>query len=102
MGVRPGRPAPDDRHGIRQRRQPARSSTPRCTSRWATTRSPGLSLAIFGQYFNRNETWAGMARPWVDYMARSSWLLQQGRFYADVAYFYGEEAPLVSAGPASG
>jgi hypothetical protein len=37
-----------------------------------------------------------MARPWVDYMARSAWLLQQGRFYADVAYFYGEEAPLVS------
>jgi hypothetical protein len=59
-------------------------------------RKPGLSLAIFGQYFNRNETWAGMARPWVDYMARSSWLLQQGRFYADVAYFYGEEAPLVT------
>lgn len=59
-------------------------------------RKPGLSLAIFGQYFNRNETWAEMARPWVDYMARSAFLLQQGRFYADVAYFYGEEAPLVA------
>ncbi|WP_075791701.1 glycosyl hydrolase [Massilia putida] len=59
-------------------------------------KKPGLSLAIFGQYFNRNETWAGMARPWVDYMARSAYLLQQGRFYADVAYFYGEEAPLVA------
>jgi hypothetical protein len=59
-------------------------------------KKPGLSLAIFGQYFNRNETWAGMARPWVDYMARASWMLQQGRFYADVAYFYGEEAPLVA------
>jgi hypothetical protein len=59
-------------------------------------KKPGLSLAIFGQYFNRNETWAGMARPWVDYMARSAYLLQQGRFYADVAYFHGEEAPLVS------
>ncbi|GAB3464840.1 hypothetical protein GCM10027321_29160 [Massilia terrae] len=59
-------------------------------------KKPGLSLAIFGQYFNRNETWAGMARPWVDYIARSSYLLQQGRFYADVAYFYGEEAPLVA------
>ncbi|WP_026354990.1 glycosyl hydrolase [Massilia niastensis] len=59
-------------------------------------RKPGLSLAIFGQYFNRNETWADMARPWVDYIARSAYLLQQGRFYADVAYFYGEEAPLVT------
>ncbi|VXB96751.1 glycosyl hydrolase [Massilia sp. 9I] len=59
-------------------------------------RKPGLSLAIFGQYFNRNETWAGMARPWVDYIARNAWMLQQGRFYADVAYFYGEEAPLIA------
>lgn len=55
---------------------------------------PGLSLALFGQYFNRHETWAGMARPWIDYIARSNFLLQQGRNVADVAYFYGEEAPL--------
>lgn len=59
-------------------------------------KKPGLSLMIFGQYFNRNETWGGMARPWVDYIARNAYLLQQGRFYADVAYFYGEEAPLVT------
>ena len=57
-------------------------------------KQPGLSLFIFGQYFNRNETWAEMARPWVDYMARNSLMLQQGRNVADVAYFYGEEAPL--------
>ncbi|QAY78116.1 glycosyl hydrolase [Sphingosinicella sp. BN140058] len=57
---------------------------------------PGLSLAIFGQYFNRHETWAEMARPWVDYIARSSYLLQQGRNVADIAYFYGEEAPLTA------
>jgi hypothetical protein len=57
---------------------------------------PGLSLMIFGQYFNRHETWAEMAKPWVDYMARNSYLLQQGRNVADVAYFYGEEAPLVA------
>ena len=55
---------------------------------------PGLSLFIFGQYFNRNETWAEMARPWVDYMARNSLMLQQGRNVADVGYFYGEEGPL--------
>ena len=35
-------------------------------------KQPGLSLFIFGQYFNRNETWAEMARPWVDYMARNA------------------------------
>ena len=59
-----------------------------------TDRAPGFSLFIFGQYFNRLETWAEQARPWTDYMARSSYLLQQGRNVADVAYFYGEEAPL--------
>jgi hypothetical protein len=57
---------------------------------------PGLSLSIFGQYFNRHETWAEMAKPWVDYMARSSFMLQQGRNFADLAYFYGEEAPLTA------
>ncbi len=57
---------------------------------------PGLSLAIFGQYFNRHESWGEMARPWIDYLARSSYLLQQGRNVADVAYFFGEEAPLTA------
>jgi hypothetical protein len=59
--------------------------------------APGLSLATFlGQYFNRNETWAELAGAWIDYIARSSYLLQQGQSQADVAYFYGEEAPLTS------
>lgn len=57
-------------------------------------KQPGLSLFIFGQYFNRQETWAELARPWVDYIARNSFMLQQGRNVADVGYFYGEEAPL--------
>jgi hypothetical protein len=55
---------------------------------------PGLSLFIFGQYFNRHESWAEMAKPWVDYMARNALMLQQGRSHADVAYFHGEEGPL--------
>jgi hypothetical protein len=59
-------------------------------------KQPGLSLAIFGQYFNRHESWAEMARPWVDYIARNSFMLQSGRNFADVAYFYGEEAPLTA------
>jgi len=60
----------------------------------APDRKPGNSLFIFGQYFNRNETWAEESAAWLTYLARSSWLLEQGRFHADVAYFYGEEAPL--------
>ncbi|WP_298170624.1 glycosyl hydrolase [Novosphingobium sp.] len=61
-----------------------------------TDKAPGFSLFIFGQYFNRLETWGEQARPWTDYMARSSYMLQQGRNVADVAYFYGEEAPLTA------
>jgi hypothetical protein len=57
---------------------------------------PGLSLAIFGQYFNRHESWAPMAKPWVDYMARTSYLLQQGKNVADVAWFIGEESPVTA------
>ncbi|MEC7933566.1 MAG: glycosyl hydrolase, partial [Pseudomonadota bacterium] len=59
-------------------------------------KQPGLSLMIFGQYFNRHESWAEMTKPWVDYMARTGFLLQQGRDHADVAYFYGEDQPITS------
>lgn len=55
---------------------------------------PGLSLGMFGQYFNRHDAWAELAKPWVDYLSRTSLMLQQGRNVADVAYFYGEEGPL--------
>ena len=57
-------------------------------------KQPGLSLMIFGQFFNRHEAWAPLARAWVDYMARNALMLQQGHFVADLGYFYGEEAPL--------
>jgi len=51
---------------------------------------PGLGLLIFGQWFTRHETWAEYARYWMDYLARSSYLLQQGRSVADVLWYYGE------------
>jgi (4-O-methyl)-D-glucuronate---lignin esterase len=41
------------------------------------------------------DTWAQEAQPWISYLSRSSYLLQQGRYVADVAYFYGEDAPTV-------
>lgn len=59
-------------------------------------KQPGLSLLIFGQYFNRHESWAEMAKPWVDYMARTGFLLQQGRDHSDLAWFYGEDAPITA------
>ncbi|WBO21940.1 glycosyl hydrolase [Sphingomonas abietis] len=57
------------------------------------THKPGLTLGPFGQTFTRNETWSGMARPWIEYLSRSSYLLQQGKPVADILYFYGEGAP---------
>jgi hypothetical protein len=59
-------------------------------------RAPGLTLGPFGQWFNRNETWAEQAGPWIQYLARTSYLLQQGRFAADLVYFYGEDSNLTA------
>jgi len=53
-------------------------------------KKPGFSLGPFGQYFTRHETWAEYAKPWIDYLARSSYMLQQGRNVADILYYYGE------------
>jgi hypothetical protein len=53
---------------------------------------PGLGLGPYGQWFTRHETWAEVAEPWVSYLTRSSYMLQQGKFVADVAYYYGEDS----------
>jgi len=59
-------------------------------------KAPGLTLGPFGQWFNRNETWAEQAAPWINYLARSSYMLQQGHFGADLVYFYGEDSNLTA------
>lgn len=57
---------------------------------------PGLALGQFGQWFTRNETWAEQSRPWMTYLSRSSYLLQQGQFVADVLYFYGQDSNITA------
>lgn len=57
-------------------------------------RKPGLALGPYGQWFTRNDTWAEEARPWITYLARNDFMLQQGRFTADIVYFYGEDTNL--------
>ncbi|MCQ2181078.1 MAG: hypothetical protein MJY50_03350 [Bacteroidales bacterium] len=52
---------------------------------------PGLGLGSYGQWFNRHDTWAEEAKPWIDYLSRSSFMLRQGKYVADIAYFYGED-----------
>jgi (4-O-methyl)-D-glucuronate---lignin esterase len=57
---------------------------------------PGVTHGPFGQWFTRKETWADQAGAWTDYLARSSFLLQQGTFVADVLYFYGEDSNITT------
>ena len=56
---------------------------------------PGMS-AWFGTEFNRHNTWFEQSKAWIDYNRRCSFLLQQGQPVADVAYFIGEDAPIMT------
>jgi len=44
-----------------------------------------------GSHLNRNVTWWSKSKPFLDYLARCSYLLQQGLFVADVLYYYGDQ-----------
>jgi hypothetical protein len=57
---------------------------------------PGMTMGQWGINFDRTNTWFELAKPWMDYLARSQFLLQQGRSVADVAYFCGQSAPVLS------
>jgi len=59
-------------------------------------KAPGMTLGPFGQWFNRNETWADQAGTWINYLARTSFLLQSGHFGADVIYYYGEDSNITA------
>lgn len=55
-------------------------------------REPGLN-AWFGNEFNRHNTWFDYMDLFTQYLKRSNFMLQQGHYVADVAYFIGEDAP---------
>ena len=52
---------------------------------------PGNTMV--GTHLHRNITWAEQAGPFMTYLARNSFLLQQGLFVADLAYLLNEGAP---------
>ncbi len=52
---------------------------------------PGNTMV--GTHINRNISWAEQAGPFMKYLARTSFLLQQGLFVADIAYLLPEGAP---------
>jgi hypothetical protein len=56
-------------------------------------RQPGMTFGAFGIHHERTNTWWEQSRAWHLYLARCQYLLQRGRFLADVAYLGGEQAP---------
>ena len=55
--------------------------------------APGLALSYHGFDFNRLNTWWTQSKPYMDYIAKSQYLLQQGKNVADVLVFTGESSP---------
>ncbi len=54
--------------------------------------TPGWVYA-FGTLINEQRIWWPMAKPWNDYLARCSYMLQQGNFVGDVLFYYGDSVP---------
>jgi len=46
-----------------------------------------------GEHFNANNTWWKQSGPMLTYMARCSYLMQQGDYVAEVCFYYGDKAP---------
>ncbi len=65
--------------------------------RWAMQpwldRVPGMTYGRHGIHFDRTNTWFEQSTAWLDYIARSQSMLQQGLFVADVCYLLDEGAP---------
>lgn len=53
---------------------------------------PGVSTS-FGNEFNRHNTWFSQLDVFNQYLKRCNFMLQQGTYVADVAYFIGEDTP---------
>ncbi|RKN78672.1 glycosyl hydrolase [Ulvibacterium marinum] len=58
-------------------------------------RVPGVN-AWFSTEFNRHNTWFKKSKTYFDYLRRSQHLLQQGTYAADICYFIGENAPIMT------
>lgn len=55
--------------------------------------NPGMTMGPWGMHLERTETWWDQGTAWMKYIARCQYLLQSGRFVADVVYFTGEDGP---------
>lgn len=62
---------------------------------------PGMTMGPYGVHWDRNQTWWPMANAYHTYIARCSYLLQQGKTVADILYLTPEGAPHVFRPPLS-
>ena len=53
----------------------------------APSRLPGMTMGPFGVHFDRTQTWWMQAKPWLQYQQRCQYLLQEGEFVCDVAWY---------------
>ncbi|MEN8139284.1 MAG: glycosyl hydrolase [Bacteroidota bacterium] len=44
-----------------------------------------------GQHLSVNLAWWNQAKPWMEYLGRTSYMLQQGKFVGDIVYYYGNK-----------
>jgi len=58
-------------------------------------RKPGI-IQWFGTSFNRHNTWFEQSKALIDYTRRCAVLLKAGRPVVDVAYFIGDNAPMMT------
>lgn len=54
---------------------------------------PGVGLGQFGLNLERTTTWWEPGQDWITYLRRCQYMLRQGRFFADVCYYYGQDVP---------
>ncbi len=48
-----------------------------------------------GTHINPRVTWWDESGPFINYLHRTQWVVQQGKFVADVLYYYGDHVPNV-------
>ncbi|MDD4868984.1 MAG: glycosyl hydrolase [Kiritimatiellae bacterium] len=53
---------------------------------------PGIQY-FAGTHFNPNTTWWSKSAPFLSYINRCQFMLQQGTFIADACYYYGDHVP---------
>ncbi|WP_114750193.1 glycosyl hydrolase [Pleomorphovibrio marinus] len=54
--------------------------------------NPGIAYHA-GTHIHDKRVWWPMAKPFMEYLGRVSYMMQQGRFQADVLYYHGDRAP---------